>query len=175
MTKADCFHLGYIAKLHGFKGEVSLFLDVTNPTDYATLDALFIDVNDNLTPFFVSSIKLKNNGFAAVKFEGVEDENTAKKILRKDVYLPEQVLPKLEGINFYDHEIVGFNVVDKEIGDIGKLEQVIDLKVNPLLQIMNAGKEILVPLREGVITKVDRENKTLHVITPPGLVDLYME
>ena len=57
MNKADCFNLGYVAKLHGFKGEVSLFFDVTNPSDYFTLDAVYIDINDNLTPFFVESIK----------------------------------------------------------------------------------------------------------------------
>jgi len=119
MKKADCFHLGYVAKLHGFKGEVSLFLDVTNPEDYATLDAVFIDLNDHLTPFFVESLKLKNKGFAAVRFEGVTDEVTAKKILRKNIYLPDQILPPLKGINFYDHEIVGFKVVDSAYGEVG--------------------------------------------------------
>ena len=69
MEKADCFHLGYVAKLHGFKGEVSLFLDVTNPEDYETLDAVFIEINGQLTPFFVTAFKLKNKGFAAVKVE----------------------------------------------------------------------------------------------------------
>ncbi len=46
MNKADCFHLGYVAKLHGFKGEVSLFLDVTNPSDYQQLDSVFIEMVD---------------------------------------------------------------------------------------------------------------------------------
>ncbi|MCR9172722.1 MAG: 16S rRNA processing protein RimM, partial [bacterium] len=114
MNKADCFYLGYVAKLHGFKGEVSLFLDVTNPADYETLDAVFIDINDQLTPFFVESLKLKNNGFAAVRFEGLNDENSAKKLLRKQLYLPAQVLPKLEGNNFYDHEVVGYKVIEAD-------------------------------------------------------------
>ncbi len=68
MDKADCFHLGYVAKLHGFKGEVSLFLDVTNPSDYEKLENVFIDINGHLTPFFIQSFKLKNHPFAAVKF-----------------------------------------------------------------------------------------------------------
>ncbi|MBL4861501.1 MAG: 16S rRNA processing protein RimM [Crocinitomicaceae bacterium] len=174
MNKADCFHLGHVAKLHGFKGEVSLFLDVTNPEDYTTLDAVFIDINDNLTPFFVESFKLKNKGFAAVRFEGVTDENSAKKILRKHIYLPAQILPELEGIHFYDHEVVGFKVIDESYGDVGTLEQVIDLKVNPLLQVMSGEKEVLIPLIEGVVTKVDREKKELHVRAPEGLIDLYM-
>ena len=174
MNKADCYHLGHIAKLHGFKGEVSLFFDVTNPEDYAGLDAVFIDINDQLTPFFVESIKLKNKGFAAVRFEGVEDEVTARRLLRKHIYLPEQILPELKGIHFYDHEVVGFKVIDSKLGDIGVLDQVIDFKVNPLLQVINGEKEILIPFREGVVTKVDRKNKELHVVTPDGLVELYL-
>jgi 16S rRNA processing protein RimM len=67
MEKTDCFQLGYIAKLHGFKGEVSLFLDVTEPEKYATLDAFYVDINNQLIPFFVENIKLKNKGFAAGK------------------------------------------------------------------------------------------------------------
>ena len=174
MNKADCFYLGKIAKLHGYKGEVSLFLDVTNPQDYATLDAIFIDINTQLTPFFIESIKLKNNGFAAVRLEGVNDEVTAKRILRKDVYLPAKVLPELEGINYYDHEIEGYKVIDNKHGDIGLLESVIDFKVNPLLQILKGEKEILVPLIDGVVTKVDRNKKELHINTPDGLVELYL-
>ena len=174
MNKADCFYLGKIAKLHGYKGEVSLFLDVTNPQDYAGLDAVFIDINTQLTPFFIESIKLKNNGFAAVRLEGVNDEITAKRILRKDVYLPSEILPELKGNNFYDHEVEGFKVIDSVHGDIGLLESVVDFKVNPLLQIMKGDKEILVPLLEGVITKVDRNNKELHIVTPDGLVELYL-
>lgn len=174
MNKTDCFHLGRVAKLYGFKGEVSLFLDVTNPEDYSSLDALFIDINNHLTPFFVESFKLKNKGFASVKLEGVNDENAAKLILRKDIYLPAQILPELEGIRFYDHEVIGFTVIDENHGEVGILEQVIDLKVNPLLQILNDGQEILVPLLKDLVKKVDRKKKELHISAPEGLIDLYM-
>lgn len=174
MNKADCFHLGYVAKLHGFKGEVSLFLDVTNPEDYTGLDAIFVDINEQLTPFFITSIKLKNKGFAAVRLEGIDDETTARKLLRKNVYLPAQILPKLEGKNFYDHEVAGFKVIDAEYGEVGILEQVVDLKVNPLLQIMNNGKEVLIPLIDGVVQVVDRKKKEMHICAPEGLIELYL-
>lgn len=174
MNKADCFHLGYIAKLHGYKGGVSLFLDVTNPEDYRGLDAIFVDINNHLTPFFIEDMRLNKKGFAIVNLEGVDDEVTAKKILRKDVYLPAEILPELDGINFYDHEVVGFKVIDEEHGNIGVLEQVIDLKVNPLLQIDKDGTEVLVPLIDGVVKKVDREKKELHILAPGGLIELYL-
>jgi 16S rRNA processing protein RimM len=174
MNKADCFHLGYIAKLHGFKGEVSLFLDVTNPSDYQTLDAVFIEINGQLIPFFIESLKLKNKGFSAVKFEGVDDESSARRLLRMQVFLPEQILPKLSGVNFYDHEVVGFKVIDIHFGEVGILEAVIDFQVNPLIQIMNGEKEVLIPLREGLVQKIDRKNKVMHIDAPPGLIELYL-
>lgn len=174
MNKADCFHLGYVAKLHGFKGEVSLFLDVTNPEDYTTLDALFIEINGQLTPFFIESLKLKNKGFAAVKLEGVDNENDARLLLRKNIYLPASILPELEGTNFYDHEIVGFSVEDSQHGNIGKVIQVIDLSANPLIQVDKDGTELLLPLQDSVIREVDRKNQVLKVTAPPGLVELYL-
>jgi 16S rRNA processing protein RimM len=174
MQQSDCFQLGYIAKLHGFKGEVSLFLDVTNPEDYASLDAFFIEINGQLTPFFVESFQLKNKGFAAVKLEGVNTENDAKVLLRKSCYLPLSVLPELDDTHFYDHEVVGYTVIDSHSGNIGRLEQVIDLPVNPLLQIMKDDKEILVPFVEGLVQRVDRSEKTLYITAPEGLVEMYL-
>jgi 16S rRNA processing protein RimM len=174
MNKADCFHLGYVAKLHGFKGEVSLFLDVTNPSDYEKIDCVFIDINDQLTPFFIDSLKLKNHPFAAVKFEGVDSEKDAKIIERKNIYLSLKLLPELKGLDFYDHEVVGFKVFDKNYGEVGILESIIDLSKNPLIQVINGSKEVLIPMIKEIITKVDRENKELHLIAPDGLVELYL-
>lgn len=174
MQQSDCFQLGYIAKLHGFKGEVSLFLDVTNPNDYSSLDAVFIEINGQLTPFFVQAFQLKTKGFAAVKFEGVNSENDAKIILRKSCFLPLTILPELDDTHFYDHEVEGYTVMDTKSGNIGILQQVIDLSVNPLLQIINNEKEILVPFVQGLVKHVDRKNKILTITAPEGLVELYM-
>jgi len=174
MNKADCFHLGYVAKLHGFKGEVSLFLDVTNPEDYQTLDAVFIEINGQLSPFFVESFKLKNKGFAAVKFEGVNAENDARLLLRKNLFLPAQILPKLSGTHFYDHEVVDFTVVDVNFGEVGKLKSIVDLQVNPLIQIMKDEKEVLIPLIEGVVVELDRKKKIMTIEAPAGLIELYL-
>jgi 16S rRNA processing protein RimM len=174
MDKADCFHLGYVAKLHGFKGEVSLFLDVSNPEDYADLDMVFIEINNQLTPFFIESFKLKNKGFAAVKFEGVDSETDARFLQRKSLYLPAEILPELTGTSFYDHEIVGFTVIDTNFGEVGVVEEVLAYQVNPLLSIMNGKIEVLVPLIDGLVKEVNRENKTITITAPEGLIEMYL-
>lgn len=174
MKKADCYHLGYIAKLHGFKGEVSFFLDVTNPEEYASLDSVFVDINGQLTPFFVESIQLRPKSFATVKLEGISSENEAKSLVRKNLYLPVADLPELSGTSFYDHEVVGFQVVDVNFGPVGTLQTIIDLPVNPLIQIDANGKEVLIPFVKDLIQQVDRENKVLTVKAPEGLIAIYL-
>lgn len=174
MNTKDCFYLGKIAKLHGFKGEVSLFLDVTNPEDYKELKSVYIEIDSVLTPFFIDSVKIKNKSFIAVKFQGVDDEKAAQNLLKKSLYLPDAILPNLKGTQFYDHEIIGFSVLDNVHGDIGLVEKVIDIASNPLLQIICDKKEILVPIFEGLVQEIDRQKKILYIKTPEGLIDLYL-
>lgn len=175
MDKANCFNLGHVAKLHGYKGEVSLFFDVTDPNRYKQLDAVFIEINQNLTPFFIEKIQLSGKGFARVKFEGIDSEQDARALLQKQLFLPDSLLPELDDQHFYDHEVIGFEVMDSQYGKVGQITQVIDNAVNPLLQIMSGEKEVLLPLIEGLVQRVDRTSRTLYVTAPAGLIALYLE
>jgi len=174
MQKKDCFYLGIIAKLHGFKGEVSLFLDVSNPAEYSTLDAVFVEIDGGLVPFFVQNIKIKTKGFVAEKFQGVDREQDAQRILKKPVYHPESFLQELDQTSFYDHEIIGYTVIDEVHGDVGIVENVIDMAANPLLQLNKNGVEVLLPIFDGLVQKVQRKKKELFVKAPEGLIDLYL-
>jgi len=173
-TKEDCYLLGSIVRLHGFKGEVSILLDVTSPEEYKKLESVFVEIGNQLVPFFIEKIQLTNKNFARVKFEGVDTEEEAKSILQNALFLPLENLPQLSGTSFYDHEVIDFNVLDILHGAIGKVVQIVDLPNNPLIEIDFNGIEILVPLKKDTVTKVDRENKELHIQTPEGLIDLYL-
>ncbi len=174
MDLKDSIYIGQIAKLHGYKGGVSLFLDVTHPEEYMDMESFFIEIDGILTPFFVESFKLKNKGFAAVKFQGFYTEQEAKYLLKKKVFIPETELRELDESNFYDHEVIGYEVEDVVKGEIGKVTAIADLKQNPLLVIEFKDKEILLPIFEGLIVKVDRKLKRLKVKAPDGLIDLYL-
>ena len=174
MNVKDCFNLGYIAKLHGYKGEVSLFLDVTDPLDYKDLKLIYCEINQHLVPFSILSMRIVRNCYAILKLEGLDSEKQSRELLKKRVYLPLTFLPELDDQTFYDHEIIGFTVEDISFGDIGLVVDVLDLSSNPLLKIDNEGKEILVPLMKDLVTKVDRKNKTLYISSPEGLISLYL-
>lgn len=172
MNIDDCFYLGRVTKPWGVKGQVMLFLDVDTPEDYAGLDSAFVEVKGQLVPYFFHVDSLNGNK-AVVTFEEITaDQATA--LCGHSLYLPLDLLPKLEGNKFYFHEVKGFRVVDSLHGDIGTLEQVIEYPAQPLFQIIKNGTEILVPVIDPVIDRVDRKEKTLYITAPNGLIDLYL-
>jgi 16S rRNA processing protein RimM len=175
MRKEDCFYLGKIAKKFSFKGEVLLYLDTDQPELYENLESVFVEFGKDLIPFFIEESSIHRNSFLRVRFEDINSEVEADKIIGTDVYLPLSMLPKLSGNQFYFHEIIGFSVEDSLHGTIGNVASVNDSGPQSLFVIEYQEKEILVPLIDDFIVKIDRENKTLHLKTPPGLVDLYLE
>ena len=91
-----------------------------------------------------------------------------------DVYLPLSMLPSLPEDKFYFHEIIGFEVIDAAHGNIGKIVSINDSTAQALFEIEKDGKQILIPMNDEFIEKVDKKNRTLRVITPEGLIDLYL-
>ena len=75
---------------------------------------------------------------------------------------------------FYFHEIIGYEVQDKRHGFIGCVEEILDRPEQEIIRILKGKKEILVPLTDEMISKIDRKKKILILDTPEGLVDLYL-
>jgi len=174
MRKEDCFYLGKIAKKFSYKGEVLAWLDTDDPGLYENLESVFVELHKHLVPFFIQSSSIHKNEFLRVRFEDVEDEEAAERILGCDVYLPLTMLPKLEGDKFYFHEIIGFTAEDQRLGYIGEIVGVNDTSAQALFEIKNGEIEILIPMIDHFIVKVDRDNKKIILDTPEGLVDLYL-
>ena len=170
----DCFKLGHIVKKHGLKGELSILLDVDYPEDYTELESVFVEVNKQLVPFFIEYLQL-NGDRGIIKFEDVDDLPTAERLLKADLYLPAENLPTLEEGQFYYHEVVGYTVVDKSLGELGPIAEVYEFPTQDLLGVTYQSKEVLIPINDDIITNVDHDNKTMQVDLPEGLVDVYLE
>ena len=175
MTVEDCFYLGKIVRKYSFKGELLIKLDTDEPSLYENLDAVFIFVGNSLIPFFIESSQLHKSDLLRVKFEEVANEEDADALMKSDVYLPLELLPKLEGNKFYFHEVIGFTMVDINYGNVGIIKGINDNTAQSLFEIDRDGIEILIPMNDEFIQKVDRKAKTIIVETPEGLIDLYLE
>ena len=168
------FYIGRIVKIHGFKGEVVLRLDTDIPEAYEQMESLFLQRAEAMIPFFIQRSSLSGQ-FLRMKLEGIDTEEQARRLVRSEAYLPMECLPELEDDQFYYHEIVGYKVVDKKAGDIGTVKRVNDSPLQPLFEIDSHGTEILVPVVDDFIEKVDKKARILYLSLPEGLLDIYTE
>lgn len=174
MRKEDCFYLGKIAKKFSFKGEVLIYLDTDEPELYENMESVFVEFNNNLVPFFIENSSLHKNDFLRVRFEDMESEEEADKVLGCAIYLPLSILPKLSGNKFYFHEVIGFEIEDKRLGVFGKIVSINDTSAQPLFEVVNGEVEILIPMIDKFLVKIDRENKKVIMDLPEGLVEMYL-
>jgi 16S rRNA processing protein RimM len=174
MQKEDCFYLGKIVKKYSFKGELLVKLDTDDPSIYTKMVSVFIDKNKSLIPFFIERSSLHKSTLLRVKFEDIDSEEDADKLLKSELYLPLEFLPQLTGNKFYYHEIVGFEAEDLSFGLVGIVKGVNDTPNQAILEIDRNGSEILIPLIDDFIKSVDREQKKIILAVPEGLIDIYL-
>lgn len=174
MLKKDCFYVGKIVKKYSFKGELLIKLDTDEPEIYEDMTSVFVDLRNNLVPFFIESSQLHKSELLRIKFEDVDTEADADTLLKSDLYLPLEFLPKLDDDKFYFHEIIGFTVEDVNFGKVGIVKSINDSTAQALFEIDRDGIEILIPMNDAFIKKVDKNKKLILVETPEGLIDLYL-
>ena len=172
MKLNDFYYVGKITKKFSFRGEVIIFLDTDSPEFYYNIKKLFINLNNVLTPFEVSSVIPKKPNRIRVKINGIDTENDTKELINKEIYLPTNSLPKTDENSFYYHEIIGYIVLDKYNKKVGNIIGVNDQSPQHLFQINASGKKTLIPITDSLIIKVDKKNKTIKMELPDGILDL---
>ena len=174
MRKEDCFYLGKIVRKYSFKGEVVVKLDTDEPELYKNMESVFVEHGKDLIPFFITESLLQKGNQLRVRFETVDTEQDADAIMNSGIYLPLEFLPKLKGNQFYFHEVIDFAVEDVNFGEFGIIKGINDTTAQPLFEIENDGVEILIPMVDDFIKKIDRKKKRVVLQTPPGLIEMYL-
>ncbi len=173
MTTNDCFFFGKITKTHGLKGELTIKLDVANPADFKDLRYLLIEDKGNLIPYFIEYQKISGDKMF-VLFQDLKTIEQAVSFMGKAVFLPNEMMPELDDDEFYYKEIIGFKLIDATKGEIGAISDVLEYPTQAVIQVMKDGKEILIPIHDDIIQKVDKKAKTLNINAPEGLIDMYL-
>lgn len=175
MNKDNCFQLGHIAKVHGLHGELLLVLDVDFPEDYEDLNHVFVEKANRLVPFILEHMVPQPNNKFLAKFEEFDHVDQVKPMVGAALFLPLSALPELKEDQYYFHELVGFTVIDENMGELGEVKVIYDLDTQDLIGMEYREKEVLIPIQEGILQKVDKAEKKVFCRLPEGLLDIYLE
>lgn len=174
MQKENCFYLGKIVKKYSFKGELLIKLDTDEPELFTEMESVFVERRKNLIPFFIEESSLHKSELLRVRFEDINTEEDADALIGAHLYLPLEFLPELTGNKFYYHEIIGFMAEDESFGPVGTITGVNDITSQALFEIDRDGKQILIPVIDNFIKKVNRDTKTILLEVPEGLIEMYL-
>jgi 16S rRNA processing protein RimM len=169
MKIEDCFKIGYVAKTHGLAGEVTINTLPECP-DLSSAKNVFIDQGGGLVPYFIKSISVKGDK-AFVKFDEINNIDAAAGLKGRSLYLPKSTRPKLSRGEFYNDEIVGFEVIENDEG-LGSVTNIMEAGPNRFLVLDYNGKEVLIPVNGPFIRSVNKTKKKVTVELPEGFLDL---
>lgn len=156
---------------HGLKGEVTISLDADSPAMWDEVDNVMIEIKGNLVPYFVESVSVRGNK-AFLKLDEVETADAADALKGCALYLPKSSRPDLEEDDFYNDEVIGFNVIDSTLGKLGLVKEIEQAAGVRFLIINYAEKEVMIPAHAPLIQHIDRSTKTIQVDLPEGFLEI---
>ena len=172
MDKKDCIYLGHIRKTFGYKGELTIFVKTPIGNELEEIDFLFIDIDEEIVPFYIENLTFRDDNIALVKFQDIDNTDLAKQFVNHDLFVSKKDLKSAPDHPLNFMEVIGFDVKDKTQGQIGKVEEIIDNGEQYLIKVTRTKTEIFIPFVEEIIDKIDIKGKVIFIDAPVGLIDL---
>ena len=165
--------IGKIVATHGINGSLILSHVVGKSTWLKKKHVLLVEMQKgSYIPYFITEFKPNNEKEYIIELEDIDKIEAAKKLVTKQVYVDESILSDFAGQS--PLLWIGFILIDKNIGEIGPIEDVVHSGNQWLAKLTCQNSEVLVPLIDQFIAKVDIKAKTVRVILPEGLLEVYL-
>lgn len=161
--------LGEITKTSGFEGAVLVKLEKRFIENIPAMESVFLEIEGRPVPFLISSFEYSGSDVLRLTFGGYESVEKVSEFKGCSVYL---TTASEEEDNNENLQLEGYSVCDSHGKSLGKIKEVIENPGNLLLRIVSGGKEMLVPLHEDLIVKMNKRKKILFMEIPEGLTDI---
>ncbi len=166
------YRVGNVVNTHGIKGELRIVSITDFPEDrFKTGAKLILKKNGKTTEFTVESSR-PHKSFILVKFQGYDNINDVEQFVKSEVFAQGEETSELKDGEFLYKQIIGLTVIDKDLGEVGKVAEIIELGSNDVWVVRGTKyKEILLPYITDVIKNVDLDKQIVEVEIPDGLID----
>jgi 16S rRNA processing protein RimM len=170
---AEYYKIGKLVAVHGLQGELVLKHELGKKTSLKGLQALFIeDKKNSFLPWFIASTKIKSEEEIYIKLEGADTREAAMKLTQKECWLPEPDFKKFAAKSA-PVSLLGYTIIN-DGESLGEILEVIEQPHQVLCRLEIQSKEVLIPIHEGSLEKIDHRKKQVLVQLPDGLLGVYL-
>lgn len=171
MDKNEHFYLGTISRKFSFKGEVVLQINPDLEYFPENLKSVFVEIQQKRIPFFIEFTKAHKKNNLRIKFEDVNTEGDADKLVKREVYVLKSEVDIDDEFTLKD--LIGYMAInDKDESEIGEIVSLNTSTPQAFFEIISEQKQILIPVNEDWIIEIDEDDQKVYFDLPDGLLDL---
>lgn len=164
---------GKIGRAIGLKGDCSVFWQ-SGECPVETGGELFIQKADSdYKSYKVAALRMHGR-LSVVRFEGINDRESASSLTNSFIYIPEEELAPLEDGEYYSYQILGMDVFTEDENPLGKVVRIFTAGENDVYEVMpeggKNGDEIMLPAIADVVLSIDVETNKMTVRPMEGMV-----
>jgi len=153
--------VGKLRRAHGLAGDILMEVITDFPERMRSGRELFI--GEEHTPVHLQKSHV-HPPFLLLKFREFDTPDEVGKFRNSMVYVRADSLPPLPEGEYYQHQLVGLQVVTEDGQTLGILTEVLETGANDVYIVKAAdGKEVLLPAIREVIQSVNLADKTMMV------------
>jgi 16S rRNA processing protein RimM len=171
----DLFEIGYVQKTHGLKGHLNIKILDEISNDILNEDIpVFLEIEGIPVPFFIEELK-KSANYIILKLKDVNSADFAERFKSCSAYIiADSIKSENDFLIESDFELYNYDVFDKNYGYVGKMKTVNFIPGNPVFETELNGKTVILPYSEEFIENISHEEKRIDIISPEGLINLYL-
>jgi 16S rRNA processing protein RimM len=160
--------IGRVRAPHGVRGELRVDILTDFPERFNSIKRVYI--GEEHAAFAMKGVRFTPKG-ALLRLNGVETRESAARLSRSYIALPEAEIPPLQAGSFHHHQIVGLEVYASDGSFLGCVADILVTGSNDVYIVRGAEpKEILLPATSEVVQAIDLEGRRITVRLMPGLL-----
>ncbi|MFM7671568.1 MAG: ribosome maturation factor RimM [Bacteroidota bacterium] len=166
--------IGKFIGSHGVGGDLILQHTLGKRSDLSGIQALFVEERkDQFLPWFIEKAQPRSEEETLIKLEGIDSKEQAQKLARRAVWLAGADFQKKVSRSA-PVKLLGYRIQEAE-RDLGEILELIEQPHQLLCRLQIEGKDVLIPLHEESLKRVDHKKRIVHVTLPEGLLDIYLQ
>ena len=168
----DLVTIGRIVKPQGRKGELAVEVISDRPERFGSLRRAFVPGDDGLAREVIVTRSWPHKGRFVIKLEGVDSIDEAETYRGMEIRIAEAELDPLPEGSYYHHQLKGLRVEDPEGRPLGVVRDVMTNAGDAAILVVKGEKnELLLPLADSFVRRVDRDQGLIVAVKPEFLED----
>lgn len=168
--EAEWATIGQVVALFGVRGEVKIRLLTDIPDRFQQLEVIYLGSEHQR--YEIERVRPYKGEMIVLKLAGVDDANAAEALCRQSLMIPLDQLASLPAGSYYQHDILGLNVLTLDDRALGQISDIIETGSNDVYVVKGTGgTQVLIPAIKEIVKQIDLARHTMYIDPLPGLLE----